>query len=209
MLHQFLSAFDRDRRHPVDGAGGRTRSTRRLLHHLRHARDAFDGRGMRADHDGAAGFQRDQNLVDRGRCRIGRRDDRSHHTERLGNFDDAAIVVPCDDADGLHRPNEAIDLLRAEEILLDFVFDNPVSGLFDGEPRECLSLGCRRGGHRVDDRVDAFLAELGELEPCLPGAPREGAGFGNRGEIAIALGLTYGFRHRQTQRTQRVQRTQR
>ena len=90
-----------------------------------------------------------------------------------------------DDADRLHRPDEVVDLLRAEEVLLDLVGDDAVAGFFDGEPGERFGLRRRGGGHRVDDGVDALLAELGQLEPGLLGAPRQRAGLGDGGEIAI------------------------
>ena len=105
-----------------------------------------------------------------------------------------AVFVARDDADRLHRPDEVVDLLRSEEVLLNLVGDDAVAGFFDGEPRE--RFGLRRGGrgHRVDDGVDAFLAELGELEPRLLGAARERARLGDRGQIAI--GLRRDGRHR-------------
>ena len=96
--------------------------------------------------------------------------------------------MPRDDADRLHRPDELVDLLRREEVLLDLVFDDAVAGFLDGQPRERLRLRGRGGRHRVDDRVDLLLAELGELEPRLLGAPRERARFGDRREIAVAWG---------------------
>ena len=45
-----------------------------------------------------------------------------------------------DDADGLHRPDEFVNLLRAEEILLNLVFDDAVTGFLDGEPGERFSV---------------------------------------------------------------------
>ena len=71
--------------------------------------------------------------------------------------------MPADDADRLHRPDELVDLLGREQVLLDLVGDDAVAGLLDRQARERLRL--RRGGcgHRVDDGVDLFLRELGEL----------------------------------------------
>ena len=56
-------------------------------------------------------------------------------------------------------------------------------------------LGLRRGGlgHGIDDGVDLFLGELGEETGGLLRAPREGARFVNRGQVAIGLGR--GLRH--------------
>ena len=96
-------------------------------------------------------------------------------------------LVPRDDADGLHRPDELVDLLRREEVLLDLVFDDAVAGFLDGEPRERFGVRRRGRGHRVDDGVDVLLAEFRELEPRLLGAARERARFGDRREIAIGL----------------------
>jgi hypothetical protein len=69
-------------------------------------------------------------LVDGTTCR--------DHAERLRDLDDAAILVARDDADGLHRPDEAVHLLRREEVLLDLVVDDAVAGFFDGKPGEQL-----------------------------------------------------------------------
>src|SRR5262245_11125260 len=115
-----------------------------------------------------------------------------------------------DDADRLHRPDEVVDLLRAEQILLNLVFDDAVASLFYGEPREHLRgrRGC--GRHRVDDRIDAFLAELGKLEPRLFRAARERSSLGDRCEVTIGLWRS-GFSHRgrdspprRTRRTRRA-----
>ena len=93
-----------------------------------------------------------------------------------------------DDADRLHRPDEVVDLLRGEEVLLDLVGDDAVAGFLVRQPGE--RLGLRRDGrrHGVDDRVDLLLGQLGERRRGLFGAPRERAGFADRGEVAIGLG---------------------
>ena len=98
-----------------------------------------------------------------------------------------AVVVAGDDADRLHRLDELVDLLGREEILLNLVGDDPVAGFLDGEARERFGLRRGGGGHRVDDRVDLFLVELGELEPGLLRAAGERARFGDGREIAIGL----------------------
>ena len=107
---------------------------------------------------------------------------------------DAAVLVPGDDTDRLHRTDEVVDLLRREEILLDLVFDDAVAGFFDGQAGKGFGLGRGRGGHRVDDRVDTFLAEFRELSQRLFGAARQCTRFGNRSQVAIRL-LWDGFCH--------------
>jgi hypothetical protein len=66
---------------------------------------------VRADHDGAARLERDQDLVDRRGGRVGRRNDGGDDAERLRDLDDLAIVVAGDDAHRFHRPDEVVDLL--------------------------------------------------------------------------------------------------
>ena len=112
---------------------------------------------MRTDDDGAARLQRDQNLVDGGGGGIRGRDDRADDPERLGDLDDLAILEPIHDADRLHRPNEPIDRLRREQILLDFVGDDAEAGFLLCEPRERLRVRRHRRGHRIDDGVDLLL----------------------------------------------------
>ena len=140
MLHQFVRPFERDGGHPVDGAGWRAGAACRLIHHLGDARDAFHRRRVRAEHDGASRFDGNQDLVDRRRRRVGGRDDGGDDAERLGDFDDALVIVPRDHADRFHRADEVVDLLRAEEVLLDLVGDEPVAGFLDGQPGECFGL---------------------------------------------------------------------
>jgi hypothetical protein len=132
---------------------------------------------MRAEHDGAAGLERDQDLVDRGRGRIRRGHDGRHDTEGLGNLDDLAIVEAIHHAHRAHRTNEVEDALRGEEILLDLVRLDAVAGLLDRHPSQ--SRGVRRNGrrHRGDDRVDLFLRQLGEQRLRLPGRPSQRARF--------------------------------
>ena len=127
---------------------------------------------------------------------IGRRHDGGHDAKRLRDLDDPAVLVPRDDADRLHRTDEGVDLLGAEEVLLNLVFDDAVAGFLDGEPRERFSLRRRGGGHRVHDRVDALLTELGQFEPRLFGAAGQRASLGNGGEVAIGLSRARGFGHR-------------
>jgi hypothetical protein len=187
LLHQFLRPLERHGRHPVDRTGRRAGAPRRFFHHFGDSSDAPHRRRMRAEHDRASCFERDQNLVDRRRRGIGGRHDRGDDAERLRDFDDATVVVARNDADRLHWPDEVIHLLRAEEILLDLVFDDAVAGFIDGESRE--RFGLRRGGgsHRIDNCVDALLAELGQLEPRLLRAPGESACLSDGGQIAIGL----------------------
>jgi hypothetical protein len=143
---------------------------------------------MRTQHDGTAGFERDQNLIDRRRRGIGRRYDARDHPERLCNFYDLAIVEPRDHPDCFHRPDEPVDHLRRKEVFLNLVADDAVAGFIDGHPRENFGLGRGRGGARVDNCVDLVLAEFGEFWSGVFGAPCERAGFLGRDEIAIAVG---------------------
>ena len=62
------------------------------------------------------------------------------------------VVVAGDHADGLHRPDESVDLLGGEEVLLNLVGDDAVAGFFDGQAGERLGLRRRGRGHGVDDR---------------------------------------------------------
>ena len=140
MLHQFLRTFQRHFGHPVDCACRSTRAARSILHHLGDPTDALDGSGMRAHHDRAAGLDGDQDFVNRGRGGVRRRHDSSHNAERLSDFDDPPIVESRDDSNRLHRTDEVVHLLRAEQVLLDLVFDDTVTGFLDRQPRERFRL---------------------------------------------------------------------
>ena len=184
-LHQLLGALERHGRHPQDAAVGSAGAPRRLRHDLRGAADAAHGRRVGAEDDRAARLDGDQNLVDgRGR-RVGRRHDGGDDAERLGDLDDLPVFDAIDDADRAHRPDEAVHALGREQVLLDLVGDHAEAGLLDGEARQRLRLRRHRRGHGVDDGVDAFLGELGELGLRLPRTAGELAGLLDGGEIAI------------------------
>ena len=93
-----------------------------------------------------------------------------------------------DDADGFHRPDEVVDLLGGEEVLLDLVGDDAVAGFLVRQPRERLGLRRDGGRHGVDDRVDLVLGQLRQRRRGLLGAARERARFADRGEVAIGRG---------------------
>ncbi len=184
---------------------GAPRRARAFVHDFGDARDAANGRRMRADDDRASCLQRDENLVDGRRRRVGRGHDRRHDPERLRDLDDLAIFQTVQDADGLHRANEAVDPIGGKLILLDLVGDDAVSGFFDRQLRERLAL--RRDGrrHRVDDGVDALLRQLRDFHLRLLGTARERARFGHRSEIAIGgFGGGNGLRTRHVPRAVRV-----
>ena len=141
VLHQLLGAFERDGLHPPDAAGRRAGPLRRLRHDLDRSGDAARRGRMRADDDGAARLQRDQHLIDRGGRRVGRRDDGRDDAERLGDLDDLPILDAVDHADGLHRPDELVDLSGGEQVLLDLVGDDAVAGLLDGQAGQRLGVG--------------------------------------------------------------------
>ena len=113
-------------------------------------------------HDGTPRLEGNQNLVDGGGRGIGGRYDARDDAEGLGNLDDLAIVEPLHDADGLHRPDELVDLLGREEILLDLVVDDAVAGFFGGKPGERFSLRGDGRRHGVDVGVDLILSAFGE-----------------------------------------------
>ena len=98
-------------------------------------------------------------------------------------------LVPGDDADGLHRPDELVDLLRGEQVLLDLVGDDAEAGLLDGQPGECLGLGVAAAAMASTIASIAFLSEFGELQPGLPWRGGQRARLGNRGQIAVGRQL--------------------
>ena len=78
-----------------------------------------------------------------------------------------------------------INLLGAEQVLLNLVGDHAITGLFDGEARERLGLSRSGFGHRVDNGIDLGLAEVGQCEPGFLRTSGESARFGYRGEVAV------------------------
>ena len=79
-----------------------------------------------------------------------------------------------------------VDLLRREQVLLDLVGDDAVTGFLVREARERFGLRRDGGGHRVDDGVDLILGELREDGGSLPGALRASVRASlNGGEVAI------------------------
>jgi hypothetical protein len=150
---------------------------------------------MRAEDDRAARLDRDQHLVDGGRGRVGRRHDRRDDAERLGDLDDLPVLDAIDDADGLHRPDELVDLTRGEQVLLDLVGDHAVTGLVDGEAGQRFGVRRHRVGHCRDDGVDPLLREFGEQRLRLPRGPRQRSRLGDRGEILVGWWCRVRSRH--------------
>src|SRR5471030_3495806 len=81
----------------------------------------YNGRGlaralvrarMRADDDGVAGFQRNQDLVNCRGGRIGSGQNSRHHAYRHGDFDQLLLRQFADDPDGLHAPHAARQPVR-------------------------------------------------------------------------------------------------
>ena len=99
-----------------------------------------------------------------------------------------------DDADGLHRPDEAVDLLASEQVLLDLVGDDAVAGF--------LVTARRASGSGLGVTAAPIASTMASIcswensasgrRACL-GAAGERARFVNRGEVAIGLGR--GLRH--------------
>ena len=120
-------------------------------------------------------------------------DDRHHDAERLRDFDDLAVLESLHDTDGLHRPDELVNLLRREQILLDLVGDDAETGFLAGKTGE--RFGIRRHGrsHGVDDGVDLRLGELRENRRRHLRPTRQGARFVDGREVAI--GGCRGLRH--------------
>ena len=185
--HQLLRPFERDGMHPADGAVGQPGATAGLVHDVGRAGDAAGRRRMRRQHDGAPRLDRDQDLVDRSRRGIRGGNDGRDHPERLGDFDDLAILNPVDHAHGLHGLDELEHPLRGKQVLLGLVGDHAKGGFFDRQPRQ--GFGVRRDGrgHGLDDAVDLILGEFGERGLCQLRAARERPGLGDRRQVLVGL----------------------
>ncbi len=157
VTHELLRAGQRHGAHPADRAVGGAGVERRGRHHLGHGRDAASRRRMRTEHDRTARLDGDEDFVDRGRCRVGRRHDAGHDTERFGNLDDAHVLAARDDADGAHRPDERVDVLGRKPVLEHLVGDDAEAGFFDGHAREFFGARTHGCGHPVDDAIDLVL----------------------------------------------------
>ena len=179
VLHQFLRARQAGSIEAADHVGRRTRLHGRVPHDRRRLATAAQRRGMRADHDRVAPLERDQDLVNRGGSRIGRRQDRRHHAHRHGDFDDALRSVFAHHADGLQRPDGFVHALRRKKVLQDLVLDHAIGGLFHRQARQLFRIGGGRGRHRVHDAVHLLLGEILEFEECLVGALDQFARFGD------------------------------
>ena len=149
---------------------------------------------MRTQDDRAAGFDGNEQLVNRRRRRIRRGNDRGDHPERLGDLDDPSVLETSDNADGLHGADELVDPPRGEQVLLHLVGHDPVPGLVDGHCRERFGLRIGGCGHRIDNSVDIDLGQLGKLCLSRPSRSSEFAGLSYRDEVAVGRGrgLTHG-----------------
>ena len=88
-------------------------------------------RRVRTQDGGATRLDGNEELVDRGRCRIRRGNDRGDHSKGLGYLDDASVLDASDHADRLHGADELVNLPRGEQVLRHLVGHDAVSGLVD------------------------------------------------------------------------------
>ncbi len=150
-------------------------------------RDALRRGRVRRHHDGAARLDRDEDLVDRRRRRVGRGNHRRDYAERLGDLDDLAFLEAVDHAHGLHRADELVHALRGEQVLLELVGHDAVAGFLHGQAREGLGVRRHGGGHGVDDGVDLGLGEFGERGLRDLGPAGEGPRLGDGRQVFVGL----------------------
>ena len=89
--HQRVGAFERGVGDALDDVFRRARFERRAIQQIRRLAGAAHRVRMRAEHDGVAGLERNQNLVNRGGGRIGGGQNGGHHAHRHADIPPRAL----------------------------------------------------------------------------------------------------------------------
>ena len=118
---------------------------------------------MGADDDAVAGFQADQRLENRRGGRVGGRDDRADHADRLGDLDGAVDLVLLDHAAGLGVAVGVVDVFRGKVVLDHLVLDNAHACFLHCHLGKRKSFTARGGGSREENRVYLFLTVGGKF----------------------------------------------
>ena len=150
-----------------------------LLQFRAHVIDRAHGRlqagGRGGDDDRVTPLDRHHRLVDRRSAGIGRGRDGANHADRLGVFDDAALLVFLDHADRFH-PQQIAQSAEGLALLLDDLVGHVAElGVGDRQFRQLLGmLGIvQRPGERGDRLVGARLIGLRENGHGGAGAPHQ------------------------------------
>ena len=148
--------------------------------------NAFDRRGMRAQHNRIARLDGNQRLVNRRGGRIRTRNHRGDHAHRRRHFHDALLAVLAQDAHGAHPANCARHVHGSQSIFYDFVGNISEAGFLDcgAGKRSHIVRGSLRAG--FDNGIHLFLRKCGEFFLGGGSAGHQFAGFLNGDEVAVA-----------------------
>ncbi len=126
---------------------------------------AADGARVRAEDDGVAGFEGDQDFVDGGGGGVGGGQNGGDDADGNGIFDDAFFGDFAQHADGAHAAHPARQQVGVQQVFGDLIFDVAVAGFFDGHGGEGFGVGAAGGGHAFDDGINLRLVEGAVLLP--------------------------------------------
>src|SRR5688572_1696996 len=115
---------------------------------------------MRRKDDRIARFDRNDDLENCRRCRVGRWNDRGN--DASGRSDHYDTVRFGYYTYGLERAEMVPNVLGRKTIFLTFIFGPPKSGLLLGQLSEPSGIGQRGLSHRLADRIDLGLVEFRE-----------------------------------------------
>ena len=101
-------------------------------------------------------------LEENGGSGVGDGREREDDADGLGHFDQAALRILANDADGAFVLDVVVDELGGHHVLEGLVFQNADASLFDRQSREILGLLQAGNDHRLDDAVDVLLRVLGK-----------------------------------------------
>ena len=141
---------------------------------------------MRAEHDGVAGLERNQRVVDGCGGRVGRGNHRRHYADRTRHFDDALFPILADHADRAHAGHGPRHVHRRQPVLRRLVGDIAEACLFHGAARQGFGGSGASGGATLHDGVNLLLGKCRELLLSGGSACDEVAGFLDGNEIAVA-----------------------
>ena len=163
-LHERVRHFEGGNVDPADDALGRARLDSCVKHDFRRGDRALLCPRVRRDDQRVAGLERDQRLVDRGRSRVGRRDDRGDDADRLGDLLDAETLVVLEHTASLDVLVRVVDVLGSIVVLDHLVLDHAHAGFGYGHlgQRNAGIVRGKRGGG--ENPVHLLLRIFGVLD---------------------------------------------
>ena len=180
VMEQVLRYLERGIRDHLERVGRQANLLARLLEQLRRVA-ATTHRARRRTHDQRVpGLGADDRFEQRRRGRVGDRQQREYHADRLGDVLERALTVLVDHADRFLIFQVVVEELGGDVVLEHLVLEHAELGFLHRQLRQLDGVLEARHRHRPDDPIDGLLVEFAQRhrrrmraldEAVQPGGP--------------------------------------